>query len=380
MERKTEIPYLDLQRLNESFEPELSKAILRTTNSGYYLLGNEMRHFETAFARYCGVRHCVGVGNGLDALTLILLAYRTLGYVEAGDEVIVPANTYIATILSVLRAGLCPVLCEPLNPLSTLDVQASERLITPRTKLLLPVHLYGKMADMEAVVSLAKKYRLLVVEDAAQAHGAAVANVRAGAWGDAAAFSFYPAKNLGALGDGGAVTTNDIALSETVRALANYGSVEKHNHLYRFGVNSRLDELQAAVLGVKLPRLDADNERRRNVARRYLAEIAWEKPVIYPSTTVVDASHVFHVFAVFTPYRNELLTFLATQGVHAQVHYPVPPHRQKALQGLFETLSLPVTEKLHEYELSLPISPVLNDEEVTQVINAVNAWKKYARR
>lgn len=380
MEHNPEIPYLDLKRLNDSFEPELSRAMQRVMNAGRYLLGEEVRRFETAFARYCGVGHCVGVGNGLDALTLILLAYRTLGRVAAGDEVIVPANTYIATILSVLRAGLSPVLCEPLEQSSTLDVQAAAQLVTPRTKAIIAVHLYGRMADMDAIAALARNYQLLVIEDAAQSHGAVASGVRAGAWGDAAAFSFYPAKNLGALGDGGAVTTGDALLAQTVRALANYGASEKHCHLYDMGVNSRLDELQAAVLGAKLPRLDADNERRRSIARRYLAEIAWEEPLIYPATDVVDASHVFHVFALFTPRRDELQAFLATRGVHTQVHYPVPPHRQQALCRLFATCSLPVTEKLHERELSLPVSPLLSDEEVTRVVQAVNAWKMHAKR
>ena len=271
------IKYLDLQKINASFEPELSDALLRVSHSGWYLHGEATARFEEEFAAYCGTSYCVGTGNGLDALTLIFLAYRELGVMNAGDEVIVPANTYIATLLSILRAGLKPMLCEPSFETCNIDAAYAETLITPRTRAILPVHLYGRLADMKEICGLANRHGLKVIEDAAQAHGAVWNKVlpgkenqplRAGNLGDAAAFSFYPAKNLGALGDGGAITTHDERLAATVRSIANYGSTEKYVHRYQ-GINSRLDELQAAVLSVKLPRLNQDNIRRREIAQIY---------------------------------------------------------------------------------------------------------------
>ena len=367
------IPYLDLQQLNASYEPQLSQALVRVASSGRYLQGSALASFEQQFANYCGVKHCVGVGNGLDALTLILLAYQTLGLLSEGDEVILPANTYIATALAVLRAGLKPVLCEPCATTSNIDVQRVPSLITDRTRVLLPVHLYGALADMESLCAIAHEHGLLLIEDAAQAHGSGVTR-RAGAWGDAAAFSFYPAKNLGALGDGGAVVTNDSALAEAVRALGNYGSLAKYHHIYNKGVNSRLDDLQAAVLEVKLAYLDADNARRRYIANRYLQEVHWSDECSRPAVQQVTANHVFHVFALFTPHRDALQDFLNTYGIGTQIHYPIPLHKQPALSALYEGQSMPVTEQLAEEELSLPISPSLSDDDVSYIIDALNQW------
>mgnify|MGYP005947807141 CR=1 FL=1 len=374
------IKYLDLQKINASFEPELSEALLRVSHSGWYLHGEATARFEEEFAAYCGTSYCVGTGNGLDALTLIFLTYRELGVMNAGDEVIVPANTYIATLLSILRAGLKPMLCEPSFETCNIDAAYAETLITSRTRAILPVHLYGRLADMKEICKLANRYGLKVIEDAAQAHGAVWNKglpgkgnhpLRAGNLGDAAAFSFYPAKNLGALGDGGAITTHDARLAATVRSIANYGSTEKYVHRYQ-GINSRLDELQAAVLNVKLGRLDEDNEHRRRVACRYMKEIKNPEVVLPQMTTEADA-HVFHIFTIFTPGCDRLREHLEHYGVQSLIHYPIPPHRQGALSA-YASLSLPVTERIHREELSLPMSPLLTDEEVNSVVTAVNTF------
>ncbi len=364
------VKYLDLQRVNASFEPQLTDAVERTVKSGWYLFGEEVGRFEQRFARYCGVRHCVGVGNGLDALTLIFMAYVSLGKMRRGDEVIVPANTYIASILAVLRAGLKPVFCEPEWTTCNIDPDKIEPLVTARTRAIMVVHLYGRACRMEKVWDVAGRHGLCVVEDCAQAHGACHAGKKAGALGDAAGFSFYPGKNLGALGDAGAVTTDDGELAGRVRALANYGSSAKYVHPYA-GVNSRMDELQAAVLNVKLGRLDADNARRKEVARQYGEKIKAEGLVL---PAVDDAlSHVFHVYAVFTPLRDRLQAYLKAHGVQALVHYPIPPHRQGALAE-YAALVLPVTERIHREELSLPMSPWLTSSEISEVAEAVNGF------
>lgn len=374
------IKYLDLQKINASFEPELSEALLRVSHSGWYLHGEATARFEEEFAAYCGTSYCVGTGNGLDALTLIFLTYRELGVMNAGDEVIVPANTYIATLLSILRAGLKPMLCEPSFETCNIDAAYAETLITSRTRAILPVHLYGRLADMKEICKLANRYGLKVIEDAAQAHGAVWNKglpgkgnhpLRAGNLGDAAAFSFYPAKNLGALGDGGAITTHDARLAATVRSIANYGSTEKYVHRYQ-GINSRLDELQATVLNVKLGRLDEDNKRRRRVACRYMKEIKNPEVILPQMATEADA-HVFHIFTIFTPGRDRLREHLEHYGVQSLIHYPIPPHRQGALSA-YASLSLPVTERIHREELSLPMSPLLTDEEINSVVTAVNTF------
>lgn len=365
------IKYYDLQRISDSFEPELTEVVTRVVRSGWYLQGEENRAFEEAFARYCGTKHCIGVGNGLDALTLIFMAYCEMGVLQPGDEVIVPANTYIASILSVVRSGLKPVFCEPSFQCCNIAPENIEDLITPRTRAILSVHLYGRCADMQPICEIAARYHLKVIEDAAQSHGAVYHGKRTGNLGDAAGFSFYPAKNLGALGDAGAVTTNDELLARMIRTIANYGSSAKYVHLYK-GVNSRLDELQAAVLRLKLPRLDADNECRRAIARRYLDEI--KNPLLTLPCIDDWEQHVFHIFPVFSPCRDRFQVYLAEKGIQTQIHYPIPPHKQGALAE-YSTLSLPVTEKIHLEELSLPMSPLMRDEEVDAVIAALNRFE-----
>lgn len=365
------VRYLDLRKINASFDPELSEVVARTVRSGRYLFGEEVDAFERRFAHYCGTTHCVGTGNGLDALTLVFMAYVGMGRMGKGDEVIVPANTYIASILAVVRAGLKPVFCEPEWDTCDMDPAKAEPLVSTRTKAIMAVHLYGRLCRMEEIRDIARRHGLLVVEDCAQAHGATHDGKKAGALGDAAGFSFYPGKNLGALGDAGAVTTDDGDLAARVRALANYGSSAKYVNPYA-GINSRMDELQAAVLNVKLRRLDEDNARRRRVARRYVAEIA-NRRVALPQMPSDPREHVFHIFPVFTPERDSLRTHLEHRGVQSLVHYPIPPHRQGALSA-YAALSLPVTERIHREELSLPISPLLTDGEVTSVVAAVNSF------
>ena len=373
------ISYLDLEAINRSFEPDLTDALLRAVHSGWYIRGREDQAFEQAFARYIGTTHCVGVGNGLDALTLVFLAWKTMGLMADGDEVIVPANTYIASILSIQRAGLIPVLCEPDPHTYNLDPNQIETLISPRTKAILAVHLYGNCCPMDRIVTIARRYGLKTLEDVAQAHGATWMGRKAGSWADAGAFSFYPGKNLGALGDAGAVTTDDEVLADRVRALANYGSTEKYVHPFR-GMNSRLDELQAAILSVKLPRLDVENARRRALATRYLAELNSEV-VKLPE---VDLSaeeelrhggftHVFHIFPVLCADRIELQRHLADCGIQTLVHYPIAPHHQKSMVE-YASLSFPVSERIHREELSLPLYPTMTEEQVDAVIRAVNGF------
>lgn len=365
------ISYLDLKKINDSFEPELSETVVRVTRSGWYLLGKEVENFERKFADYCGVSHCVGTGNGLDALTLIFMAYVTMGDMQKGDEVIVPANTYIASILAVLRAGLKPVFCEPRPDTCNIDPERIEELITPRTKAIMTVHLYGRVCEMDSINETARKYGLKVVEDCAQAHGVLYkGKKRAGNLGDAAGFSFYPGKNLGALGDAGAVTTQDGNLAARVRELANYGSSVKYVNVHK-GINSRLDELHAAVLSLKLDRLDEDNDKRRKIASRYIEEI--HHPDISLPFLGEPSAHVFHVFAILAKHREALQLYLRNNGVQTLIHYPIPPHRQEALKE-FDNLSLSITERIHAEELSLPISPMLTEEEVSYVIEAINRF------
>ena len=365
------IKYLDLQRLNAGFEPELSKAVQRVAHSGRYILGTELKAFEEEFATYCGVQHCLGVGNGLDALTLILQAYCMLERMRPGDDVIVPANTFIATILAIERAGLTPVLCEPQWDTANIDPVQCEKLITPRTKAIVAVHLYGRVAPMNELKAIAKKHNLILIEDAAQAHGATLGGKKTGSLGDAAGFSFYPGKNLGALGDGGAVTTNDKDLADMVMALRNYGSTEKYIFPYP-GANSRLDEIQAAVLRVKLKSLDEQNDIRRRIAWRYIEEM--KNPLIELPLFDVAEEHVFHIFPVFSPERDRLRRYLSDRGIETIVHYPIPPHMQRSMFR-YADAHLPITECLHREELSLPLSPVLTKNEITAVIDAINEFK-----
>ena len=367
----TPVKFLDLRRLNASFEPLLSEEVTRIVRGGWYLQGTAVKTFEHHFAEYIGVRHCVLCGNGLDALTLILRACKQLNWWADDSEVIVPANTFIATILAIREAGLRPVLAEPSLSDYLLDVSELPKLLTERTVAVLPVHLYGRVCDMSAINAFAADHHLLVIEDAAQAHGAMLGDRKAGALGHAAGFSFYPGKNLGALGDAGCVTTDDDTLAETVRMMGNYGSRVKYVNEVP-GMNSRTDEIQAAVLDVKLPRLDADNERRRWIAQRYVERI--ENPLIILPTLPKDPlEHVFYIFPVRTGYREQLMAWLKEQRIETLIHYPIPPHRQQALPEL-AGLKLPVTEQIHREVLSLPLSPVMTDDEVERVIVAVNKF------
>ncbi|CAM3353993.1 Glutamine--scyllo-inositol transaminase [Flavobacterium longum] len=364
------IKFLDLQQINapyaEAFRTKLDAALAK----GWFILGDEVTRFETDFAAYCGVKHCIGVANGLDALTLIFKSYIELGRLQPGDEVIVPANTYIASIIAVMQAGLTPVLVEPDAQTFNLDPRQITEKITPKTKALLAVHLYGQLCDMHAIIGIAKSHHLLVVEDAAQAHGAAIGDMKAGNFGDAAGFSFYPGKNLGALGDAGAVTTNDDALAAMVKSLRNYGSETKYYNDH-IGVNSRLDELQAAFLNVKLPDLDTQNRARRTIAQYYLENISNDK-IVLPAYQFSD-HHVFHQFVIRTAHRDELQAFLKSNDIETLIHYPVPPHKQKAL-SCWNHLSFPITEQIHREVLSLPISPVMTPDEVAHITNILNQY------
>lgn len=372
------IKFLDLKKINERFRGEMDMAAKRVLDSGWYLLGKEIEQFEADFAAYCGVKHCIGVANGLDALKLIIKAY---GF-GPGDEIIVPANTYIASILAISDNGCTPVLVEPKWETRLIDEDLIEQAITPRTKAIMVVHLYGRAMDMMKVWALAKKYNLKVIEDSAQAHGAMFNECRTGNLGDASGFSFYPGKNLGCLGDGGAVTTNDDDLAAKVRALRNYGSDVKYHFPYR-GTNSRLDEIQAAWLSVKLPHLDDDNRRRAEIAARYCAEInnplieLPQLPPTHPLThtpTQTILPHVWHVFAVTCLKRDELRKYLTERGIQTVIHYPIPPHKQPCYAE-WNDRSYPITERIHREILSLPISPVLTDEEVGEIIKAVNDFR-----
>lgn len=365
------IKYCDLKKITETYEPQLSEAINRVVQSGWYILGNEVKAFEQEFAKYCGCRYCIGTGNGLDALTIIMLAYKEIGTMEEGDEVIVPANTYIASILSIIQAGLKPVLCEPSWNSCNIDPEKIEELITPRTKAIMAVHLYGRCADIPQLEKIARKYSLKIIEDSAQAHGAMIGGKRTGNLGDASGFSFYPGKNLGALGDGGAITTNDKELAETARAIANYGSHRKYVNIYK-GVNSRLDEMQAAALSVKLQRLDADNERRREIAEKYNAGI--KNPSITLPLIDNREEHVFHIYPIFCTEREKLQQHLLENGVESLIHYPIPPHKQEALKE-FNKHEYPITERIHREELSLPCYQAMSECEVEKVIEAVNSFK-----
>ncbi|MBQ7444087.1 MAG: GNAT family N-acetyltransferase [Bacteroidaceae bacterium] len=366
------LKYLDLKRLNASFEPTLSEEVVHVLRSGRYLQSNAVATFEQQYAQYIGVRHCVSCGNGLDALTLILRSLSLLRGWHRGDEVLVPANTFIATILAIGEAGLKAVMCEPSAESYLLDAQRLEAQITPRTVAIMPVHLYGRVCDMSTIGAIAEAHSLAVVEDAAQAHGALYGSRRAGALGTAAGFSFYPAKNLGCLGDGGCVTTDDDELASMVRRMSNYGSSAKYVNDIR-GINSRLDEVQASVLSVKLPRLDADNERRRWIAQRYADGI--DNPLVTLPQPPKDAmEHIYYAYVVRCGYRQELQTWLQGEGIETLIHYPIPPHRQAALASEFGSLLLPVTEQLHREVLSLPISPLMTEREVQRVIDAVNKF------
>lgn len=365
------IPFLDLHKVNARFETQFLNRFKSFLNSGQYILGNQVDEFEQAFAEYCGTKHCVAVSNGLDALTLIFKAYIQLGKLKENDEVLVPANTYIASILAVINAGLTPVFVEPDAETYNLSIADLEAKISSSTKAILAVHLYGQLANMEAINRIAKNRGLLVVEDAAQAHGAKNnQGIKAGNLSDAAGFSFYPTKNLGAMGDAGGITTNDDDLADRLRLLRNYGSSTKYQNT-AIGFNCRMDELQAAFLNVKLPYLDSDNKARQDVARVYLNEITNQK-VRLP---LYDGSnnHVFHVFPVCVNHRDDFRQHLKSFGIQTLVHYPIPPHKQKALKK-FLSLKLPITESIHKTIVSLPISPIMSKTQVDRVVEAINAY------
>lgn len=369
------ISFLDLKAINAQFSSELIEACARVIDSGWYIAGNEIGHFEKSFSNYCGTKHAIGTANGLDALVLTLRAWKELGKLRDGDEVIVPANTYIASILAITENHLKPILVEP-DPINynlcPLNIAAA---ITPNTKAVIAVHLYGRLSPMPEIMALAERHNLLVLEDAAQAHGASISGRKAGSWGHAAGFSFYPGKNLGALGDAGAVTTDDDELAQTIRALGNYGSHKKYENLYQ-GVNSRLDEIQAAMLSVKLKYLDADTSRRKEIALAYAQGInnpAISQPIPAGSTMASLEAHVFHLYVVRTEKRLALQEHLSTVGIQTLIHYPIPPHQQRAYKE-WNKKSYPLTEAIHQEVLSLPISPVMTDAEVTAVIDACNAF------
>jgi dTDP-4-amino-4,6-dideoxygalactose transaminase len=362
------VSFLNLKKINNQYQQELYEACKRVIDSGWYISGQEVEAFESAFAEYCNVEHCVGVGNGLDALTLTLRAWKEQGKLTEGDEVIVPANTYIASILAITENRLTPVLVEPDIQTYNIDPARIEEAITSKTKAILPVHLYGQIADMPAIMDIAEKYDLLVLEDSAQAHGASINGQMAGNWGDASGFSFYPGKNLGALGDAGAVTTDDEELAQTIRVISNYGSHKKYENIYQ-GVNSRLDEMQAAMLRVKLRYLDEDITKRRDVAKLYLDGI--NNPSIQLPVWAEYEQHVFHLFVIQTKQRDKLQSFLSEHDIETLIHYPVPPHQQKAYHE-WSDQSLPITEKMHNMVLSLPMGPTIDDREINFIVETLN--------
>lgn len=363
------IKFLDLQKINLQYQAEIEARLLETFRSGWYLLGNEVKNFEANLANYIGSPHAIGVANGLDALRLIFKAYLELGQLKFGDEVIVPANTYIASVLAITDNRLKPVFAEPDINHYNLDISKIEALITPKTRAVMVVHLYGQISWSEELEELAKKYNLKIIEDNAQAIGAEWNGIKSGNLGDAAGFSFYPGKNLGALGDAGAVTCKDDLLAKTIRALANYGSEEKYINKYQ-GLNSRLDEIQASVLDVKLKYIDVDNDKRRKIAEQYAAEIKNDK-IILPILPSQPKEHVYHLFVIRTAKRDKLQKYLTENGVQTLIHYPIPPHKQKAYQ-YYNNLSFPITEKIHNEVLSLPISPVMEAKEIQKVIDVLN--------
>ena len=365
------IKFLDLQKVTAKYDDEIHQAVNKVVDSGWYLQGEELNKFEFDFARYIGTNYCVGVGNGLDALEWILRAYIEMGVMKSGDEVIVPANTFIATILAISANGLTPVLVEPNYDTLEIDENQIEKAITFRTKAIMIVHLYGRCAYTEKIGRLCKKYHLKLIEDNAQAHGCSFNGKHTGSLGDAAAHSFYPGKNLGAFGDAGAVTTNDEQLASTIRSLANYGSTRKYVFKY-IGRNSRLDEIQAAVLDVKLRHLEEDNNHRQQIAAYYYDHI--DNHLVRLPLRLKDENNVYHIFPILSEKRDELQAYLKAHDVQTLIHYPIPPHKQECYKS-WNNWNLPVTERIHHEELSLPISPVLTLEEAKIVTEAINSFK-----
>ena len=367
------IPFLDLKEINQQYHQELKEACSRVIDSGWYIMGNELKAFEQEFADYCGSKYCCGVANGLDALILTLRAWKELGKLQDGDEVIVPANTYIASILAISENGLTPVLVEPDENTFNLTAQGIAEKITEKTRVILPVHLYGQISPMKEIMQLARDHHLLVLEDCAQAHGAMIDGKKAGSWGDAGAFSFYPGKNLGALGDAGAVITDNEELFDVLSALRNYGSHEKYKNKYK-GVNSRLDEIQAAMLSVKLKYLDKETVARQSVAKAYLEGI--NHPLIKLPEVTNEEGHVWHLFVIKTKFRDELQQYLADNGVQTLIHYPTPPHMQEAYSEM-NKLTFTITELIHETVVSLPISPIMTNNDIIAIMVLINSWCNY---
>lgn len=364
------IKFLDLQKVTVKYSDEIHEAVSRVIDYGWYLQGRENEKFEADYAHYIGTKYAVGCANGLDALVLILRAYIEQGVLRAGDEVIVPANTYIASILAISENGLKPILVEPSLETYQIDDTQIEKVITERTKAILIVHLYGQCAYTDRIGELCRKYNLKLIEDNAQAHGCKYHNRRTGSLGDAAGHSFYPGKNLGALGDAGAVTTDDEELAKTIQAIANYGSARKYVFKY-IGRNSRLDEIQAAILDVKLHHLDEDIAIRKQVAKRYIEEI--HNPLIVVPQVENWDSHVFHIFPIRCTRRDELQQYLSDNGVQTIIHYPIPPHKQECYK-MWNSLSFPITEQIHNEELSLPMSPVMEEWEIEKIISLLNQF------
>lgn len=358
------IKFLDLHKLNKPFEAQFLSKTAGFLDKGWYILGDEVKQFEQSFATFSQSKHCIGVGNGLDALVLILKAYIELGKLKKGDEILVPANTYIASVLAILQADLLPVFVEPTIETYNIDPNLIEEKITSKTKAVLVVHLYGQLAEMDKINAICDSHNILIIEDAAQAHGLTFIG------NHTRAFSFYPGKNLGALGDGGAITTNDDTLAEVLFSLRNYGSNKKYHNDF-IGINSRLDELQAAFLNIKLPHLYTENETRKRIAKRYLFEII-NKKIELPICNNFN-EHVFHLFVIRTENRDDLQEYLNSNGIETVIHYPIPPHKQKALQD-YNDLNLPITEKIHDEVLSLPISSVLQEAEITHIIATLNSY------
>lgn len=365
------IKFLDLQKINIQHQQEIEQRLLSVFRSGWYLLGGEVKNFEEKLSHYIGSSNAIGVANGLDALRLIFKAYLELGQLKVGDEVIVPANTYIASLLAITDNRLKPVFAEPKIENYNLDISKIEALITPKTKAIMVVHLYGKVCWSKELEALAKKHNLKIIEDNAQSIGAEWKGIKTGNLGDAAGFSFYPGKNLGAIGDAGAVTCKDSLLAKTIRTLSNYGSEEKYVNKYQ-GLNSRLDEIQASILEVKLKYIDSDNDKRRKIAERYCAEINNSK-VILPILPLDSKNHVWHLFVIRTEKREQLQKYLHENGVQTLIHYPIPPHKQNAYK-YYNHLSFPITEIIHDQVLSLPISPVMQEVEVQKVIDTLNQF------
>jgi len=364
------IPFLDLKGLNAQYRAELIEACTKVIDSGWYIQGNECKEFEAEFAQYCGTKYAIGVANGLDALILILRAYKELGFMKDGDEVIVPSNTYIASILAISLNNLVPVLVEPDINTYLIDPSKIEEKITSKTKAILPVHLYGQTCEMNKINEIAKKYNLKVIEDSAQSHGAYFTDKRSGNLGDASGFSFYPGKNLGALGDGGAVTTNDEELALAIKALGNYGSHKKYENLYK-GINSRLDEIQSAMLRIKLRYLDIEVEKRREISNYYLQNIKNDN-IVLPTVRKED-NHVWHLFVIRTNKRDELQKYLLDNGIQTLIHYPLPPHKQNAYKE-WNNESYPISEQIHDEVLSLPISGVQSLDNTKRIVGIINDY------